>query len=66
MVKDLFFLEIFTLLYRFFGHVEILLDKKTMLKVYDVKGCPTNNYNTHITQYLRKYRQPDNEVSLIE
>ena len=66
MVKDLFFLEIFILLSRFFGHVEVLLDKKAMLKIYDVTGCTANNYNTHITQCPRKYRQPDNEVSLIE
>ena len=66
MLKDLFFLEIFTLSSRLFGHVEILLDKKAMLKIYDVTGCTTNNYNTHITQYLRKYTEPDNKVSSIE
>ena len=31
-------------------------------KIYDVTDWTTNNCNTHIAQYLQKYRQPDNEI----
>ena len=29
-------------------------------KIYNVTDWKTNNCNTHIAQYLRKQRQPDN------
>ena len=32
------------------------------LKIYDVTNWLTNNYNTHIVQYLTKKWQPDNEI----
>ena len=56
MLKTLFDLEIFTFLSWFFGYVEKQLDKKAMVnfKIYDVTGRETNNYNAHITQYLKK------------
>ena len=40
------------------GHVEKRLDKKALInfKIYDIKDWTTINYNTHITQYLKKYR----------
>ena len=31
-------------------------------KIYDVTDWTTNIYNTHIAQYLKKYRRPDNEI----
>ena len=31
-------------------------------KMYDVTDWQTNNCNTHIAQYLTRYRQPDNEI----
>ena len=35
---------------------------KVNFKIYDVTAWLTNNYNTHIAQYLTKERQPDNEI----
>ena len=31
-------------------------------KIYDVTDWTTNNYNTHIAQYLKKQKQQDNEI----
>ena len=55
MLKDLFILEIVTFLPWLFGHAERQLDKKAKVnfKIYDVTVW-TNNYNTHIAQYLKK------------
>ena len=38
------------------AHVVKRLDKKSKvdLKIYDVIDWTANNYNTHITQYLKK------------
>ena len=30
------------------------LDKKVNFKIYDITDWTKNNYNTHITQYLKK------------
>ena len=57
ILKALFILEIFTFLrYLLFGYVEKRLDKKAMVnfKIYDVTDWATNNYNIHITQYVKK------------
>ena len=57
ILKALFILEIFTFLrYLLFGYVEKRLDKKAMVsfKIYDVADWATNNYNIHITQYVKK------------
>ena len=35
-------------------------------KIYDVTDYTINNYNTHFTQYLMKYRQPGNEIWFIK
>ena len=35
---------------------------KVNFKIYDVTTWLTNNYNTHIAQYLAKQRQPGNET----
>ena len=47
-----------------FGHVEetACLKDKVNFKIFDVTTWLTNNYNTHITQYLRKERQPGIEI----
>ena len=47
-----------------FGSVGKWLDKKAKnnSKIYDVTDWETNNYNTLIAQYLKKERQPDNEI----
>ena len=46
--RDLFVLEIFTILFWHFGYVEKRLDKNAMInfKIYDVTDWTTNNYNT--------------------
>ena len=38
------------------GHIGKRLDKKVKVnfKIFDVINVETNNYNTHITQYLKK------------
>ena len=56
MFKALLVFEIFTFLAWLFGYVEKRLDKKAKvnLKIYDVTDWTTNNYNTHVAQYLKK------------
>ena len=64
MLKALSVLEIFTFLSWGFGYVEKRLDKKVKVnsKIYDVTDRTTNNYNTHIVQYLKKWRQSGYEI----
>ena len=33
-----------------------------IFKIYDVTDWATSNYNTHITQYLKRQRQLGNEI----
>ena len=56
ILKHLFVLKIFNFLSGLFGHVEKGLDQndKADFKIYDVTTLLTNNYNTHIAQYLTK------------
>ena len=56
MLKTLFVLKIFTFLSWLFDCVEKRLDKKVMvnLKIHDITDWTKNNYNTDITQYLKK------------
>ena len=56
MLKALFVLEIFTYLHWLFGYAEKRLDKKFKVnsKIYDATSRKTNNFNTHIAQYLKK------------
>ena len=56
MLKALFVLKIFILLSRLFGYIRKRFDKEAMVnfKIYVVRDWTTNNYNTHITQYLKK------------
>ena len=62
--KALSFLKIFTFLSWLFGHVAKRLDMKDKVnfKFYDVTARLTNNRNTHISQYLEKQTQSDNET----
>ena len=55
-LKVLFVLKIFKFLSWLSGHVEkrLDLDDKSNFKIYDVTTWETNNYNTHIVQYLTK------------
>ena len=65
--KSFVVLKIFKFLSWLFGHVSERLDEKDKVnfKFYDVTACLTNDCNTHITQYLKKYRQSDNEIWLV-
>ena len=56
MVKAVFVLEVFPFLSWLFGYVEKRFDKKAMVNfnIYDVTDLTSNNYNTHIAQYLKK------------
>ena len=55
-LKALFVLKLFKSLSRHFGHVgkTAWLESKVNCKICDVTTLLTNNYNTHITQYLTK------------
>ena len=54
ILKAPFVLKIFKFLSRLFGHVEKMAYKKYKInnKIYDITMWLTNNYNTHIVQYL--------------
>ena len=55
-----FVLEISTFLLWLFGCLWKWLDMKDQInfKICDVTAWATNNYNTHIDQYFKKWRQP--------
>ena len=54
ILKAVFILKIFKFCLDFLVMKEKRLDLKDMIdfKIYDVTAWLTNNYNTHITQYL--------------
>ena len=56
ILKALLFLKIFEFFSRQFGHVEktAWLESKVNFNIYNVTTWLTNNYNTHIAQYLTK------------
>ena len=62
--KAVFVFKIFKFLFWLFGHVAKRFDQKgkVSFKFYDVIAWLTNNCNTHIAQYLEKFRQSDNEI----
>ena len=64
MLKALFVLGIIAFLSWLFGYAEKRLDMKTTVnfKTRDVTDWTTDNYNTHITQYLKKKMQSGNEI----
>ena len=55
MMKNAFYYVLKTL----FDHVGRRIDKNTkvIFEIYDVTRWAVNNYNIHIAQYLKKYRQ---------
>ena len=63
-LKALFIFKMFKFFSRLFGHIEKQLDLKgkVSFNTYDVSTWNTKNCNTHIAQYLKKYRQSDNEI----
>ena len=66
MLKALFVLKIPKSLPWYFGYVKKWLDNKAKVnfEIYDVADWQTNNYTTHIAQYLKKWRQSGNEIWL--
>ena len=56
MLKALFVLDIFTFLFCLFGFIEKLSDREVNVssKIYGVTDRTTNNYNTHIAQFVKK------------
>ena len=56
MLKTLFVLEIITFLSCFFGYIEKRLDKKVKVesKIRDLTDWTTNNYHSHVAQYIKK------------
>ena len=56
MLIAFFVLKTFTFLSWFYVHVVKPPNKtaKVKFKIYDVTNWITNNYNTHIAQYLKK------------
>ena len=54
ILKALFVLKIFKFLSCVFAHVEKRLDGKDKVnfEIHDITAWSTNNYNTHIAQYL--------------
>ena len=64
MSKALSVFKIFKFLFRLFAHIGKRLDKKVKvnLKIYDVTDWKPKNFNRHISQYLKKYRQAGNYI----
>ena len=64
MFKALSALEIFKFLSRRFVYVGKRYDKKVLVnfKIYDVTDWITDNYNTHIIQYLKNLNHLGNET----
>ena len=64
MSKAFFVLKILKFLSWPFGHIGKWLHKKaeSNFKIYDVTDWTWNNDNTHIVQYLKKYRQSGNAI----
>ena len=64
ILKALVVLKIFKFLSWFFGHVKKKLDEtdKVNFQIYNVTTWLINKWNTHISQYLKKERQSDNEI----
>ena len=64
ILKTPFVLKIFKFLPKFLGHVgkQFAEKAKVNFKVYDAINWKTNNWNTHIAQYLNKLIQSENEL----
>ena len=64
IVKAFFVLKIFNFLSWLFGHVEktAWLERGGQFQNFYFTIWLTTNYNTHIAQYLKKWRQPDIKI----
>ena len=64
ILKALFVLKIFKFSLDFFGQVGKRLDRKIKvnLKIYDIKTCLTNSYNTHVLPNIS--RSKGNQIRL--
>ena len=64
ILRALFVFKTFKFLSLLFSHLKKRLDWKYYVdfKIYDVTTYLTDYYNTHIPQYFRKERLPDNEI----
>ena len=64
MFNTLFVLKVIYILTWRFGYVEKRFDEKAKFyfKSPDVTDWITNNCNTYIAQYLKKWRKPDNKI----
>ena len=62
--KSFFVLKVLKFLSYFFHHVEKRLDYKDKVnsKIFDVTFWESNNFNTHIAQYIKKYMQSENKI----
>ena len=57
MMQNAFYFTYLIFCHEIFDHIA-----KFNFKIYDVIYWETNNYNTHIAQYLKKRKQLDNEI----
>ena len=64
ILKALFVFKIYTFLSWLFSDVEktTWLECTINFKIYDATAWLTKNYNTHMVQYLTKWRQPGNGI----
>ena len=64
ILKNLFVFMIFKLCPDFFSYIEKRFDGKAQVifKIYDIINWETNNCNTHIGQYLKKYNKSGDEI----
>ena len=62
ILKEIFVPKVLKFFSLLFGSIQKQLDyrDKVNFKIYDVKSGKANNFNTHIAQYLTKWRQPNN------
>ena len=56
-MQNAFYFTYLIFCHEIFDHIA-----KFNFKIYDVIYRETNNYNTHIAQYLKKRKQLDNEI----
>ena len=65
--KALFAFKVLKFLSLLFGHAEKQPNKKAKFnfKIHDIADWETKNYNAHIAQYLKKYRQSGHEMWLV-
>ena len=64
ILRALLVIKILKFLSCLFGYVEKQLGQKDKVhfKILTSQSFLTNNYNTHIAQYLTNKRQPDTEI----